>query len=64
MLRLITAPPVDAGVKQAIAADSDLLGPSAAELNWLYELRQMNHRDTRRTRPAEAAVDKLLATYW
>ena len=63
MLRLITAPPVEAGVKQASAEDSDLR-TVAAELNWLYELQQMNRRSTKRTSPAEAAVDKLLATYW
>ena len=37
---------------------------SPAELNWLYELQQMNHRTAKRTSPAEAAVDELLATYW
>jgi hypothetical protein len=51
-------------LKQGIELGSDDLEPSAAELNWLYELQQMNHRTAKRTSPAEAAVDKLLATYW
>jgi hypothetical protein len=61
MLRLIAAPAVEA---KAAATDSNLLQPSAAELNRLYELQQMNTRSTKRTSPAKAAVDKLLATYW
>ena len=61
MLRLITVPAVET---KAAATDSDVLQPSLAELNWLYELQQMNTRTAKRTSPAEAAVDELLATYW
>jgi hypothetical protein len=64
MLRLIAAPAAEAGVKEASAEEPDLLDLSTAELNWLYELQQMNHRDAKRTSPAEAVVDELLATYW
>ena len=60
MLRLITTPTVEAGVREVIAAES---GPSATELNWLYGLQQMNKRTPKRTSSAEAAVDEMLATY-
>ena len=35
-----------------------------AELNWLYELQQMNARNSKRGVATAAAVDALLATYW
>jgi hypothetical protein len=41
---LIAAPAAGDGMKEAAVEDSDPLEPSAAELNWLYELQQMNTR--------------------
>ena len=58
-LTYIAAPP--AGPK---STSSEISPGSPAELNWLYELQQANTRTAKRTRPAEAAVDALLATYW
>ena len=47
-----------------VAAEPKSPLSSPAELNWLYELQQMNNRNTKRSIATAAAVDKLLATYW
>ena len=58
-LTYVAAPP--AGAK---STSSEISPASSAELNWLYELQQANTRATKRTTPAAAAIDTLLATYW
>jgi hypothetical protein len=44
--------------QQPAAADSDPLKPSAAELNWLYELQQSSTRATKKASCAQDAVDQ------
>ncbi|HYW79390.1 MAG TPA: hypothetical protein VE890_07410, partial [Thermoguttaceae bacterium] len=60
MLRLITAPAVDAAVKQAIQESPN--APSAA-LDWQYEYESMQTKGVKR-KDVEATVDLLLATAW
>ncbi|MEE8450487.1 MAG: pre-peptidase C-terminal domain-containing protein [Thermoguttaceae bacterium] len=66
MLRLITAPVADAVVKQA--AELESLSPmiSLAKLDWLHEFEQMStiRQTSKKSSPAEEAVDELLAGYW
>jgi len=65
MLRLITAPAVDAVVRQALEEDTAAGGPAPAELQWLLEFERMNSRDhnAKKAQTAATAVDELLATY-
>ncbi|KKL98418.1 hypothetical protein LCGC14_1824630, partial [marine sediment metagenome] len=66
MLRLITAPAVDAVIEQASVEEIPDTGVSSAEWNWLYEVDRMNSKNqtTKKDDSREATVDLLLATDW
>ncbi len=61
MLRLITAPAVDAAVEQASEGELGSLEASLGNLAWLCGLEQMstNRRPSKNDNPAEEAVDGL-----
>ncbi|MEE8452929.1 MAG: hypothetical protein V3R99_13470, partial [Thermoguttaceae bacterium] len=66
MLRLISAPAVDALVDQTTGQDAQDPQASLADLNWLYEFEQMNAKNqaAKKKGSIESAVDMLLATDW
>ncbi|KKM28035.1 hypothetical protein LCGC14_1568760, partial [marine sediment metagenome] len=66
MLRLITAPAVDAAIEQASTEEIPDTDISSAEWNWLHEFDRMNSKDqtTKKDDSREATVDLLLATDW